>query len=168
MAQTRPTGRTPHELVEAAPGTVVEGLPKTSAGARAVALDGSTVALLRRWRLRQAEEHLRLGVRPEVGYVFTSESGTPLWPQRVTSNFLALCERLGLPKIGPHGLRHAMATAMIASGHSPKLVSQRLGHADPAITLRLYSHVLPGHDQAAVDAFAAILDAKPEANVTTA
>jgi integrase len=151
-----------------AAGTVIEGLPKTSAGVRAVALDATTVGMLRRWRVRQAEELLRLGVRPAVAYVFTSESGSPLWPQRVTSNFTGLCDALGLPRIGPHGLRHSMATSMIAAGHSPKLVSQRLGHADPAITLQLYSHVLPGHDQAAVDAFAAVLDSKTDRNVTTA
>jgi integrase len=47
---------------------------------------------------------------------------------------------------------------MVARGESPKLVQQRLGHAHVSITLGLYSHVQPGHDQAAADALGAALD----------
>jgi integrase len=46
---------------------------------------------------------------------------------------------------------------MVAAGVSPKLVAQRLGHANPSITLGTYSHVLPGHDRVAADAYAAAL-----------
>jgi len=138
-------------------GQVVEGPVKTSAGARTVALDPVTVAVLRDWHRDQRAEFLRLGVRPAGGYVFTGEGGLPLWPQWITSRFRDLCDEAGLPRIGPHGLRHTAATWLIGSGASPKLIAQRLGHASPSITLGLYSHVLPGHDQAAADAFAAAL-----------
>ena len=47
---------------------------------------------------------------------------------------------------------------MISSGLSPKVVSQRLGHATVAITLDTYSHVLPAHDQAAADFIGQLLD----------
>jgi integrase len=140
-----------------AAGQVVEGPVKTSSGARTVALDPGTVALLRAWRRVQLAELLRLGIRPAIDYVFTGEGGLPLWPQWITSRFRDLCDQAGLPRIGPHGLRHSAATWLIASGASPKLVAQRVGHASPSITLSLYSHVLPGHDQAAADAFAAAL-----------
>jgi hypothetical protein len=49
---------------------------------------------------------------------------------------------------------------MISSGVSPKVVTQRLGHSHVSVTLQLYAHVLPAHDQAAADAFAAALDAR--------
>jgi integrase len=140
-----------------AAGQVVEGPVKTSSGARTVALDPGTVALLRSWRRAQLAEFLRLGVRPDAGYVFTGEGGLPLWPQWITGRFRDLCDQGGLPRIGPHGLRHSAATWLVASGASPKLVAHRLGHASPTITLSLYSHVMPGHDQAAADAFAAAL-----------
>src|SRR5262249_6472263 len=100
---------------------------------------------------------MRLGVRPEGDYVFTNEAGRPLWPQKITSRFARLCDAAGLPRIRPHGLRHTAATWLIGSGASPKLVAQRFGHASPTITLGLYSHVLPGHDRAAADAFAQAL-----------
>ena len=54
-------------------------------------------------------------------------------------------------------MRHSAATWLITCGASPKLVSQRIGHASPTVTLTLYSHVLPGHDEAAAGAFAAAL-----------
>ena len=63
--------------------------------------------------------------------------------------FGELCDELELPRIGVHGLRHSVATFMVGAGVSPKLVAQRLGHSSPAITLGVYSHVMPGHDQAA-------------------
>lgn len=146
-----------------AAGHVVEGPVKTASGARTVALDPATVAALRKWRQIQRQEFVRLGVRPSTAYVFTSEAGTPVWPQRVTSRFRALCDEAGLPQIGPHGLRHSAATWLLSSGANPKLVAQRLGHASPAITVAVYSHVMPGHDEAAAAAFAAALsDAQKE------
>ena len=41
-------------------------------------------------------------------------------------------------------MRHSHATHMLASGIHPKIAQERLGHATVAITLDLYSHVLPG------------------------
>jgi len=49
----------------------------------------------------------------------------------------------GLPKLTIHGLRHTHATILMEKGVSPKVVSERLCHASPAITMDIYSHVLP-------------------------
>jgi integrase len=134
---------------------VVEGSPKTKAGARTVALDAGTVAALRAWRAQQASERLVMGAGwPDNGLVFTNPDGGGLWPQRVTARFRAIAAELELPPIGVHGLRHSAATWMIGAGVSPKLVQQRLGHADVSVTLGLYSHVMPGHDHDAAEALA--------------
>src|SRR5262249_15566335 len=138
-------------------GGVADGSTKTAAGARTIALDDATLSVLRTWRTEQRAEYLRLGIRPEHDLVFTAQSGRRLWPNRVTAIFGQLCDELGLPRIGVHGLRHSAATFMVSAGVSPKLVAQRLGHANPSITLGTYSHVLPGHDRAAADAYAAAL-----------
>jgi integrase len=140
-------------------GGVAEGPTKTAAGARTIALDETTVAALRSWRSAQKAEYVRLGVRPDHDLVFTAENCRGLWPNRVTARFGELCDELDLPRIGVHGLRHSAATYLIGAGVSPKLVAQRLGHSNPSITLGTYSHVLPGHDQAAVDAYASALAA---------
>jgi hypothetical protein len=44
--------------------------------------------------------------------------------------------------ITPHKLRHTFASILVAIGKDPTHVMQQLGHADPAFTLRVYSHTM--------------------------
>ena len=53
-----------------------------------------------------------------------------------------------------HDLRHFHATTSLLSGVPVHVVAARLGHADPAITLRVYAHVLRSAEAAAADIFA--------------
>ena len=50
-----------------------------------------------------------------------------------------------------HDLRHSHATHLLTSGVHPKIAQERLGHSSVAITLDLYSHVLPGLQAEAAD-----------------
>ncbi len=50
----------------------------------------------------------------------------------------------GLERIRFHDLRHSHATQMLAAGVHPKVAQERLGHSTIAITLDVYSHVMPG------------------------
>ena len=43
----------------------------------------------------------------------------------------------------PYDLRHSAASMWLANGASLRAVADRLGHEDPAITLRHYAHCLP-------------------------
>ena len=45
-----------------------------------------------------------------------------------------------------HDLRHSYASVLLAGGASLKSVSERLGHSDPALLLRVYAHVLKAVD----------------------
>ncbi len=140
-------------------GKVVEGVPKTNAGVRSVALDAGTVRSLRAWRAQQNAERLAMGGGwPHNDLVFTHADGTGLWPQTITAHFRVIARGLSLPTIGVHGLRHSAATFLIASGINPRVVQQRLGHAHVSVTLGLYTHVLPAHDRAASEALAAAVD----------
>ena len=67
---------------------------------------------------------------------------------------------VGLPKFTIHGLRHTRATILMEKGVSPKVVSERLGHASPAITMDIYSHVLPDMQEKAALAIDAALAPK--------
>lgn len=75
--------------------------------------------------------------------LFPSRAGTPLRPDRVVGKHLRpLLRRLGIRHAGLHAFRHANATELLRAGVPLRTVSARLGHSDPAITLRIYSHVI--------------------------
>ncbi len=56
-----------------------------------------------------------------------------------------------------HDLRHTHATQLLKQGVHPKIVSERLGHSNIAITLDTYSHVLPGMQEQAIAALTPLL-----------
>jgi integrase len=137
--------------------------PKTAKGKRSLALDPATAAALREHRARQAEERLIVGPGwQDSGLVFTWGDGRPLHPERFSRWFERLAREAGLPKIRLHDVRHSYATAALAAGVPAKVVSERLGHANIAITMDTYSHVLPGMDERAASVVARlILDDEP-------
>jgi integrase len=116
-----------------------------SGRARTVALSSTVVAELKAHRARQAEEQLRLGLRPDAdSFVVAQLDGSPLQPRSLTHEWIRLIGKTSLPRIRFHDLRHTHASQMLAAGVHPKIASERLGHATIGITLDLYSHVMPG------------------------
>jgi integrase len=55
-----------------------------------------------------------------------------------------------------HDLRHTSATLLLAQGVHPKIVQERLGHADISMTLNRYSHVTPDMQRQAADTLDAV------------
>lgn len=132
--------------------------PKTARGRRALALDPVTVAALRRYRARQLEHKLAVGARyQDSGLVFTWLDGSPIHPLRFSRWFEQHARRAGLPRIRLHDLRHSYASAALAAGVPAKVISERLGHATIAVTMDIYSHVLPGLDREAADTVARLI-----------
>src|SRR5512132_2448123 len=100
------------------------------------------------------------GGRPkwqDSGPVFTWPDGRPIHPERFSRWFEQHARAAGLPKIRLHDVRHSYATAALAAGVPAKVVSERLGHANIAITMDTYSHVLPGLDAEAADTVARLI-----------
>ncbi|MEU7890959.1 tyrosine-type recombinase/integrase [Microbispora bryophytorum] len=62
-----------------------------------------------------------------------------------------------LPYARLHDLRHIHATTLLLAGVPVHIVAARLGHADPAITLRVYAHVIRSAETAAAEVFAQAL-----------
>ena len=60
------------------------------------------------------------------------------------------------PPIRLHDLRHGWATLALQAGVHPKVVQERLGHANIGITLDTYSHVVPGLHEDAAEQVAAL------------
>jgi integrase len=137
---------------------IVVGAPKTRAGARQVALDKGTVAVLKTYKAAQAAERLAWGAGyQDGGLVFAREDGSPLRPEYVTRHFLALAEAAGLPRIVLHGLRHTWATHALAAGVDMLVVSRHLGHSSLALTADNYTRVLPEVARQAAELVAAMV-----------
>ena len=132
--------------------------PKTARGRRRIALDPLTIETLRSHASRQADERSACEDWFESGYIFTTEDGQPLDPHRISKAFERHLRGAALPRIPLHGLRHTYATLALSSGVNPKIVSARLGHSTVALTLDIYSHVLPQADQEAADRIAALVE----------
>jgi integrase len=125
---------------------------------RSIALDPATVAALREHRRRQLEDRLAIGPRwQDSGLVFTWPDGRALHPERFSRWFEQHTRAAGLPKIRLHDVRHSYATAALAASIPAKIVSERLGHANIAITMDTYSHVLPGLDVQAAGTVAKLI-----------
>jgi integrase len=102
--------------------------------------------------------------------VFTTGWGEAIYPDTVTSLMAKLIHAYNQPDQGPHpknqllharlhDLRHIHATTLLLSGVPVHVVAARLGHADPAITLRVYAHVIRTAEAAAADIFAQAMKA---------
>ena len=83
---------------------------------------------------------------------------SPRTPSTLTQAFRWLTRRIGLKGVRLHDLRHTMASLYLEQGVNPKTVAERLGHASVTITLDLYSHCLPGVQEAAAAQFDAAMD----------
>lgn len=134
---------------------VVESAEQTKTGvrykepksgrSRTVALSETVVEELQAWRARQAQEFLRLGLRPDGNtFVVTQADSKPLQPNSLTHEWVRLAAAKKLPDVRFHDLRHSHATHLLAANIHPKVASERLGHSKVGITLDLYSHVVPG------------------------
>jgi len=130
--------------------TVIEKDPKSEAGNRTITVGSDVMNELRKAKEAYDEKAKEPWFR-DLGFVICKEDGTPYRPDSLTQKWERFTERNNLPHIKLHGLRHTNATTLIAAGISPKVVQQRLGHADVSITLNTYTHVLPSMDKEAAE-----------------
>jgi len=128
--------------------------PKSSGSRRRIALSPSLVLTLRQYRVDQQVQRILIGEpMADSDLVFSHPDGKPLDPGVVSHTFAKVLRKAGLPHIRFHDLRHTHATLLLKAGIHPKIVSERLGHANIGITLDTYSHVLPGLQERAAESF---------------
>jgi integrase len=128
-------------------GRPVFGAPKTAKSRRSVGLTQGAVEALERHRATQEEERSRLGpFWDNTGFVFRSTTSTPVNRHNLMNrSFKPLLEKAGLPRSTRfHDLRHTAASLLFSQGTHPKLVQEALGHSTIAVTLDVYSHMIPG------------------------
>ena len=85
--------------------------------------------------------------------------GYPLDCTALTKRFQALLERVGLPRLRLHDLRHSSASLLLSQHIPARVVMERLGHSTIALTMNTYSHVIAELNQEAADAIDRVLGA---------
>lgn len=110
--------------------------PKTAAGVRMVPMPQPVAATL--------QDYAPYVVQERRGLLFRSKSGRKL----VDVGFYKMWERaLERAELAPrrfHALRHFAGSAWLEAGLSLPEVSRLMGHADTAITAKIYSHAITG------------------------
>ena len=116
---------------------------------RRIGLDDLGLEILRRHRAAVDDLALNLGVTVEPDAFLFSRSPAGLEPTRpdVLSKFTKRAATKAGVDTHLHALRHFSATQAIAAGFDAVTVGARLGHADPSITLRVYSHAVEARDR---------------------
>ena len=130
----------------------VEAEPKTQKSRRNVVVASFVLDSLREHRVHQLEAKLKAGpLWQEHDYVFCTLLGTHLGPNHVVEELKKLLKQAGLPDIRFHDLRHSAATLLLSLGVHPKVVQELLGHTQISMTMDIYSHVLPGMQEDAIN-----------------
>jgi len=133
--------------------------PKSKAGRRDVTLPDILVDVLREHRKSALELRMQLGAGrlPDDALLFSTIDGGPRSPTVVSTAWGEFADRIGMPEVTFHSLRHTHASQLIDAGVDIVTISKRLGHAKPDITLRVYAHLFRKDDGKAAAAINAAL-----------
>ena len=124
---------------------------------RGLTLPDAQVADLRRARRQQAEYLLSLGIaQHDATPVVVNAWGRPMVPKRMGEAFAEFCHEHDFD-VTFHGLRHSAAILMLSAGVDVRTVAGRLGHANAATTLGIYSHYVRSADEAAASKLEGLL-----------
>ena len=125
---------------------------KTKSSNRVIKVPSSAISSLRSFRTWQQTTFLRIGQPWGTDLqVFTTQNGTPMHPDTLTSWFHDFIQKTDLPNIHIHSLRHTNATLQIANGVSVTTVAGNLGHSNANTTTRVYAHAIKSAQAAAAD-----------------
>lgn len=120
-----------------------EDTPKTRTSRRDIPLTDATLQLLEAQR-----KYWAFKVEKMDRYLFCNEKGEPLSRECVQRELERIIKRVRaagneFERITPHVFRHTFATRAIEAGMPPQVLKTILGHSSLAMTMDLYSHVLP-------------------------
>jgi integrase len=131
---------------------------KSESSERTISLDTFTVSLLSRYLETLDGERAAFGdAYPTHGKLMCFEDGRPLHPDTVTRRFNRLVDAAGVRRIRLHDVRHTFSTIAMDAGIEPKIVSDRVGHANMNVTFQIYTHRSTGRDRAAAEAISALI-----------
>jgi integrase len=127
---------------------------KTAKSSRRIELSPETCRVLRLHLENEMSLCARLGVPfTNDRLLFCEWDGRPLSPDRVSRAWEQLIKKLEFGHIRFHDARHTHSSLLLKAAIHPKIVQERLGHANIQTTLNIYSHVMPGMQRRAAEAF---------------
>ncbi|WP_373280905.1 site-specific integrase [Leuconostoc pseudomesenteroides] len=119
---------------------IIKPYTKTVSGMRTISLDDDTVVELRKWKKVQAEHGIK-------NFVF-SYTDLPMYRSTVQRIIKRYAKIANVPIIQGKGLRHSHVSYLINEFNADILVvSKRLGHSSPEITLKHYAHLWSRNDE---------------------
>ncbi|WP_273852319.1 site-specific integrase [Guptibacillus spartinae] len=125
---------------------------KNEASVRSIHIPSKLADELKATKALISDEKRLLGDKyHENDLVVCTLDGKPVIARNFRKEFYKVVEKVDLPKIRFHDLRHTHATILIHQNVNVKLISERLGHADIQTTLNTYSHVLPNMQKTVSD-----------------
>jgi len=144
--------------------------PKTNSSIRKIAIPKSLVQTLKQYKVWQLEQKVKMGTMwqkeekekqgelwKDPEWLFTTIDGYIIHVDTLTETFKKFLKRHNLPNIRLHDLRHTAATMLIHSGLNIRAVASRLGHANPSVTLAVYSHALQSADREAANVMESLI-----------
>lgn len=136
--------------------TVVQKETKNRSSVRTLFLPDDLIRLLHMEQARQAD-WLRQGRLKEPSqFVVLNYQGVPYSPNALSVAFTRFVRNNGLPRVTLHGLRHSFATVASFQGVPLFDIGKALGHATPATTGKIYTHLV---DQTHEDTLLKVSDA---------
>lgn len=141
-------------------GAVEDEDGKSENSVREISLDTFTIAALKAHVAMLDTKRQAFGSQyVDSGKLMCWEDGTPLHPDTITARFNRLVDIAGVRPIRLHDVRHTYATFSLDSGIDPKVVSDRVGHANMNVTLQIYTHRSRGKDRTAADQIGTLIQA---------
>lgn len=130
--------------------------PKTRASKRSIPIPNEVIQALIKHKLSQDIRKNFFGEEyaMQADLVCCTDKGTPYYHGNLNAKWAKIIQRAGLTRIRIHDARHTHASLLLQQGANPKIVQERLGHANIGITLDTYTHLLPGIQEQAIDEFA--------------
>ena len=135
-------------------GVVDEEKAKTEYSVRTIKISDSTIDLLKVYKNEQ-DKYIKSMGNKWVGTdrEFTAKDGKHMHPDTPNKILLKVLQKYDLPKLSFHELRHTCASILNSNGVDPKTISERLGHANPTITMNIYTHAFKSNGEISAKVF---------------
>lgn len=124
--------------------------PKAPSSYRHISIPDSVIEILEKYKLWFDDQKELCGKSlEESNRLFVQDDGKPMHSDTVSKWFVKFVQKIGLPYLNFHGIRHTNVTLLISQNVDVAVVAARLGHAQISTTFIFYVHPLASHNRSA-------------------